>query len=96
MLYALPLICRFKSQAPHPMPLVKAWLYSYRISGLSSARERPQDFFNTELLKTCPFISELKLWAFWAFIFINFDGKIEGNLIKMNDGAILEKKQSQQ
>jgi len=33
--------------------------------------KHPQDFFNTELFKPCPFIPELKLWVFWAPIFIN-------------------------
>jgi hypothetical protein len=41
------------------------------IHGLPSAREHPQDFFNTELSRPCPFIPELKLWAFWAPIFIS-------------------------
>ena len=43
-------------------------------------RSEPLDFplhgnipkiFSTELFKTCPFIPELKLWAFWEPIFIN-------------------------
>jgi hypothetical protein len=37
----------------------------------SLARKHPQDLFNAELFKLCPFIPELKLWVFWTPIFIS-------------------------
>jgi hypothetical protein len=45
----------------------------------SFCKELPQDLFNTELFKLCPFIPELKLWVFWAPIFItaSFESRIE-------------------
>gem|GEM_PF-2084796 len=56
--------------SPIPCLSLRHGLYPYRSSGLPSAKEHPQGFFNTELFKLCPFIPEPKLWVFWAPIFI--------------------------
>jgi hypothetical protein len=66
------------------MPLVKAWtiFMDFLLQGTS-----PRPFHSSR--------SQSSGFSGHPF-FIKFDGKIEGNLIKMNDGAILEKKQSQQ
>jgi len=52
-----------KAKLLHPMPLVKAWaifishIWAFLCKGTSP--------------RLCPFIPELKLWVFWAPIFIS-------------------------